>query len=71
MKILPFIGAGVVSVASVFAYDPTYKPADMPAIATDLLGSAGGEFKTYMPLIILGAVVSGLVTSWFVIKSRF
>jgi hypothetical protein len=71
MKILPYIGAGVVSVASVLAYDPTYKPADMPNIATDLLGSAGYEFKTYMPLIILGFVVSGLVTTWFLVKSRF
>jgi hypothetical protein len=53
------------------AYDANYTAADMPNIFTDNIGEAGVQLKVYMPLIILGAVISGLVGTWAVIRSRF
>ena len=52
------------------AYTPNYTASDMPNIFTDNIGEAGVQLKVYMPLIILGVVVSGLVTTWTVIRAR-
>jgi hypothetical protein len=73
-KILATIGAGLAGVASVFAYTPyvgNYTANDLPNVFTDNIGEAGVQLKTYMPLIVLGFVVSGLVTTWVLVKSRF
>lgn len=69
-KIITVIGAGAVAVGSALAYNNTYAPADMPNIATDVLGEAGVQVKVYIPLIILGVIASSLVGTFFLIKSR-
>jgi hypothetical protein len=69
-KIITVIGAGAVAVGSALAYTANYTPADMPNIATDVLGEAGVQVKVYIPLIILGVIASSLVGTFFLIKSR-
>ena len=57
-KITVALGAGIVAVSSAVAtYTPNYTPSDMPNIATDLIGTAGVDLKTYIPLFILMFVV--------------
>lgn len=52
------VGVGATSVVSALAaYTPNYTPSDMPNIATDLIGTAGVDLKTYIPLFILMFVV--------------
>lgn len=73
MKITQILGAGVLAVGSVLAYTPyvpDYTPADMPNVATDILGESGVQVKVYMPLLILGVVISGLAGTFLLIKAR-
>jgi hypothetical protein len=51
------------------AYTPTYAPSDMPSVATDVLGEAGVQTKTYIPLLILAAVVASLAGSFVLIRA--
>jgi uncharacterized membrane protein YjgN (DUF898 family) len=50
------------------AYVPTYTPSDMPNVATDVVGSAGVEFKIWIPLIIFGFVAVGLIGAWVKVR---
>lgn len=70
MKIVASTGAGLTAVAvpALAAYNATYTPADMPSVATDVIGTAGVEFKTYMPLIILVMIVVFALGRWAYIK---
>lgn len=70
-KLLAPVLAGATAVGSALAtYNATYTPADMPDVATDIIGEAGVQAKVYMPLIILALVVSGLVGTFAVIRAR-
>lgn len=70
-RLISPILAGVTAIGSALAtYTPDYTPADMPSIATDALGEGGVQLKVYMPLIILGFVASGLVTTYAVLRAR-
>jgi hypothetical protein len=70
-KFIAPILAGAVAVGSALgAYTANYTPSDMPHIATDILGEGGVQLKVYMPLIILGFVATGLVTTVAVIRAR-
>jgi hypothetical protein len=70
MKITHILGAGALAVGSALAYVPTYTPSDMPSVATDILGESGVQLKVYMPLLILGVVISGLAGTFLLIKAR-
>lgn len=69
-KIIASIVAGATAVGSALAYTPNYTASDLPDIFTDNIGEAGVQFKIYLPLIILGLVVSGLVGTVAVIRAR-
>lgn len=48
----------------------TYVADDLPKIGVDILGSAGVSVKTYVPMIVLGAVLAGLAGVYMLIRMR-
>jgi len=71
-KIIPYlIGLGLSGASVLAVYTPNYTATDMPNIVTDNLGEAGVQFKTYMPLFILGVVALIVVGAIVKIKRVF
>jgi len=71
-KLLPYaIGLVGLGASALAAYSPTYTPADMPNVVTDVIGEGGVQFKVYMPLLILALALLILVGAYVKIKRAF